>query len=79
MNLFNNRPFLVVIAGIGTTGVLCLLGVTALCFVDHRGFPWALWLGGFQWFWCTWWAGKRLFMRKTAEGFPARGDRIGQP
>ena len=65
MKVFRNRAFLAVVFGIGGSGILCLLGITFLCFADHRSVPWPLWLGGFQWGWCTWLAGKRLFTRKA--------------
>ena len=63
MKLFNSRPFLIVILGIGFAGLFCLLSLTALCVADHRSFPWTLWVGGAQWAWGTWLADQRLFQR----------------
>jgi hypothetical protein len=71
-NLFLRRPVLSVVFCLGVLGVLSLLGLTYQIFAHQRSFPGVLWLGGIEWFWCTWLAGKYLFQPRPPAGGPQR-------
>ena len=71
MNIFKSRPFWAAVFSLGLVGVLSLIGITYQNISRHRSFPWMLWLGGIEWFWCTWLAGKQLGkQRPPANGAP---------